>query len=61
MSTYNPFFAAFEEARKGSIEPGKLADLVVLKSDLRGVDPEGLAEVKVDYTILNGKIVFYRV
>jgi predicted amidohydrolase YtcJ len=57
MYTYNPCFAAFEEAQKGSIEVGKLADLVVLDSDLRGVDPERLA----DYTILNGKIVFSRV
>ena len=57
MYTYNPCYAAFEEGRKGSIEVGKLADLVVLETDLREVDPEKLADVKVDYTILNGIIV----
>jgi predicted amidohydrolase YtcJ len=58
MYTYNPCYAAFEEERKGSIEVGKLADLVVLETDLREVEPDKLGEVKVEYTILNGKIVY---
>ena len=60
MYTLNPAWAAFEDGQKGSIESGKLADLVVLETDLREVSPEGLADVRVDCTILNGKIVFSR-
>ena len=58
MYTLNPARAAFEEALKGSIEAGKLADLVVLEADIRQMSPEDLAQLQVDYTIMNGKVVF---
>ncbi len=60
MYTFNPAWAAFEEDQKGSIEPGKLADLVILETDIRKSSAEALAEVRVDYTILKGKIIFSR-
>lgn len=60
MYTLHPAYAAFEEDEKGSIVPGKLADLVVLETDLRDVDADSLADVQVDYTLLDGKIAFSR-
>jgi hypothetical protein len=55
MFTYNAAYLASEEEYKGSIEKGKLADLVVLnKNPLK----EGAEDLLVDYTILGGKIVF---
>ncbi len=47
----------FEEAAKGSIEPGKLADFVVLSDNPMTVDPEGLAELKVVETFKEGASV----
>ncbi|HEX3721715.1 MAG TPA: amidohydrolase [Nitrolancea sp.] len=58
--TYNGAYASFEEKIKGTIEPGKLADLVVLETDLRDVRPEELGSVNVDLTIIEGNIVYNR-
>lgn len=56
--TINNAFAAFEEKEKGSIEPGKLADLVVLSEDILTIKPEKIQNVKVLMTIFDGKIVY---
>ena len=48
----------FEEKTKGSIEVGKLADLVVLSADPTAVDPETLDQLKVVETIKEGTTVF---
>jgi predicted amidohydrolase YtcJ len=45
---------------KGSIMPGKLADLVVLAEDPREVAPASLAEIEVDYVFLGGRLVYER-
>jgi len=52
---YNAY-ASFEENIKGSIEPGKLADLVVLSEDILTIPPKNIKNVKVDMTIFDGKI-----
>ena len=52
--------AGFEEKEKGSIEPGKLADLVVLSRDPLTTPPERLMEIQVDLTLLDGKIAYQR-
>ena len=49
---------SFEEDDKGSIEPGKLADLIVLDRDLLTIDPEHIMEAKVLRTWLGGKLVY---
>jgi len=58
--TYNGAYATFEENIKGSIEPGKLADLTVLSEDILAIDPMELYNVKVDMTMIDGEIVYER-
>ena len=60
MYTYNGAYASFEEDKKGSLEPGKLADLVVLSQPILGCEPEELPDVKVDLTMIDGEIVYRR-
>ena len=48
----------FEEDEKGSIEVGKLADLVILSDDPTAVDPEALDTIRVTETIKEGQTVF---
>ena len=45
---------------KGSITPGKLADLVVLGEDPRRVDPDEIKDIPVDMTIVGGEIKYRR-
>lgn len=53
-------YASFEEDVKGSIEPGKYADLVVLSEDIYQIDPNRIQDVAVEMTIMNGNIVYER-
>ena len=50
----------FEEDEKGSLEVGKLADLVVLSQDLLAIDPARTMDTEVDLTVLGGRIVYER-
>jgi hypothetical protein len=52
--------SAFEEEVKGSIEPGKLADLVVLSSDPLTAEPSSLSDIVADIVILDGKVAYER-
>jgi predicted amidohydrolase YtcJ len=56
--TYNGAYLEKEEYMKGSIEEGKLADLVVLDKDILSVDPEDIKDIKVLKTIVGGTIVY---
>lgn len=56
--TLNGAYAEFAENKKGSIEKGKLADLVVLDLNLFEIPPERIREAHVKMTILNGKILY---
>jgi predicted amidohydrolase YtcJ len=53
-------FLSFEEGLKGSIEPGKLADLIVLDKDILTIDPDHIMDVSVEQTWLGGKLVFQK-
>ena len=53
-------YAEVQEAIKGTLEPGKLADLVVLSEDIFAIDPAEIERVRVDATLLGGKLVFER-
>jgi predicted amidohydrolase YtcJ len=56
--TANPAYSSREEDVKGSITPGKLADLVVLSEDIRTEDPEVLLRATVDLTYVGGRLVY---
>jgi len=60
LFTIDAAYAGFEEGIKGSIEPDKLADLIVLNEDILTVDPSTIKDIAVDYTIVNGEIVYER-
>jgi hypothetical protein len=53
-----PAFHHFEEGKKGTIEVGKLGDLVVLSADPRAVDPDSLDTLVVEETIKEGTTVY---
>jgi len=56
--TYNAAYAAKEEAIKGSLAVGKLADVTVLSKDIMTVPEEELLSTQVTYTIVGGKVVY---
>jgi predicted amidohydrolase YtcJ len=58
--TLNNAYAAFEEASKGSLAVGKLADVTVLSNDILTVPEDQIESAKVDYTIVGGKVVYQR-
>jgi predicted amidohydrolase YtcJ len=60
LFTANGARFAFEEREKGTIEPGKAADLVVLSEDPCSVAPERIGEIAVEMTFVNGKIACNR-
>ena len=53
-----PAWQHFEEDKKGSIEAGKLADLIILSKDPTAIDPENLDTIKVLTTIKEGTVIF---
>jgi hypothetical protein len=58
--TLDAAYAEFSEKEKGSIETGKIADLVVLDHDLFAIAPERIKDVKVTMTLIGGRIVYRR-
>ena len=58
--TVNGAYASFEEDIKGTLEPGKLADFVVLDRDITAIDPAEIWDMKVQQTWVGGKKVFDR-
>lgn len=58
MMTRSSAYALFREDDVGSLEPGKLADLVVVTHNPLGVAPEDLWDVEVTMTVIGGEVVF---
>lgn len=51
-------YSSFEEASKGQLKPGFVADLVVLSQDLFTIDPMSIAATRVELTLLDGKVIW---
>jgi predicted amidohydrolase YtcJ len=58
MYTTSAAYASFEEDGKGSISQGKLADMVILSADPLTSPPEGLKDIRVEMTIIGGKVAW---
>ena len=56
--TLDAAYASFEEDLKGSIEPGKLADITILSDDLTSIPPERISDVRADLTMVDGRILW---
>ena len=57
LYTINGAYASFDEQIKGSIEPGKLADIVILDKDPTTVETHSIQDISIEMTIVGGKIV----
>jgi predicted amidohydrolase YtcJ len=58
--TFGSAFAEFQENEKGSLAPGKLADLVIVSQDIFKIDPQEIEKVRVVMTITDGRVVYER-
>ena len=58
--TINNAFAAFEADIRGSLKPGKLADITVCDLNLITINPQDILNMNVEMTIIDGKIIFDR-
>ncbi len=56
--TRNAAYAEFMEDHLGSLQPGKLADLIVLSQDLFKISPNTIGRTKVLLTMVDGKVVW---
>ncbi|MBD3191333.1 MAG: amidohydrolase family protein [Candidatus Heimdallarchaeota archaeon] len=56
--TLGAAYSSFDEDIKGSLEPNKLADFVVLEHDILSIDPDEIKNTKVLMTFVNGKKVY---
>ncbi|HKN61084.1 MAG TPA: amidohydrolase family protein, partial [Candidatus Acidoferrales bacterium] len=56
--TMGSAYAEFQEKQKGSITPGKLADMVLLSDDIFSIDPAKIRDVTVLKTFAGGKLVW---
>jgi len=56
--TIGSAYAEFQEKSKGTIEIGKLADLVILSDDIFSIDRSKIRSVRVKMTVMGGKVVY---
>jgi predicted amidohydrolase YtcJ len=59
MWTLNGAYLSFEEKKKGSIEPGTLADLIVISRDFLGCPVDEIKEIETLLTVVDGKVVYH--
>lgn len=58
MHTLDAAWVAFQEGERGSIEPGKRADFVLLSNDPTSIPPDEIADLEVETTVIEGKVVW---
>ena len=56
--TMGSAYAEFQEKEKGSVTPGKLADITVLSKDILTVPEEEIPSAEVVYTIVGGRVLY---
>jgi predicted amidohydrolase YtcJ len=56
--TMGSAYAEFQEKEKGTIEPGKLADFVILSDDIFSVDRKRFQDVRIILTAVDGKVIY---
>jgi predicted amidohydrolase YtcJ len=56
--TLGSAYTQFQEKEKGSLEAGKLADIIILSKDIYNIPPEEILKTEVELTILGGKVVY---
>ena len=59
VNTLNGAYDTHEEALKGSITPGKLADFVVLADDPHTVDPSKIKDIQIVQTVVGGTVMHH--
>jgi predicted amidohydrolase YtcJ len=60
LYTINAAYQQFDEDKLGSIEEGKLADMVVLGDDILTVPSEKIIDIPIEITIINGEVIHKR-
>jgi predicted amidohydrolase YtcJ len=58
--TFGSAYAEFQDHLKGTVEVGKLADLVILSEDIFTIEPPKIRDVHVLVTVVDGKVVYER-
>jgi predicted amidohydrolase YtcJ len=58
MFTLDAAYAQFEESLKGSITPGKRADLVILSANPGKVPPDQIKDIRVERTVRGGQVIY---
>ena len=58
MNTYNGAWNSHEEALKGSITVGKLADFVIMAEDMHTIDVEKIKDIQIVRTVVGGATVY---
>ena len=53
-------FLNFDQDNKGSLEPGKFADMIVLSDDILTIDPEQILDLEIEQTFVGGELVYVR-
>jgi predicted amidohydrolase YtcJ len=59
--TMGSAYASFDEKIKGSIETGKLADMVVVSDDILSIPAVNIEKTRVDTTVFDGRVVYRRI
>jgi predicted amidohydrolase YtcJ len=60
LFTIDSAFASFEESKKGTLEVGKLADLIVTERDILTVPDDEIKDIRTVMTVVDGQIVWRR-
>ena len=60
IATLNGAYGSYEENIKGSLENGKLADMIVLSDDILSIDKFDIYKLKVDMTMIDGEVCYVR-